>query len=419
MTPLIQRGAIQRPPAPRRRGLARRSVAHPKPLFTHPFQTTRSGSRKGAKLSKALQPPDGAKELKTTPAEVLARVCHWAGRCPQRRAGTGGTQRLAELCAGPKPLLGSRAWDEPGERAGFWGWVGAASPFPARWPRGWQLLAPWCVFRRVFFARARGAVQQQRCHHQAHPTPPPAVTHGSDWGFGPVLVGAGVRTGCFGAAAAAETLGAVVSVFKAGRNWRASRRAVREGGAVLEGLGRFLASRLISGMRRVWVLKGVDSGARLGEGREKSPAGGLSNHIWVRPTVEKDFHRRLIQHNLFFSPLFTAFISSISDSCPSLGVALWKGGSAVRYKAPAGLGTQVLIPVSRLQCPGLGGCALHLLLGPAGCFGCNPTRLGVIPALPGISSLPPPPGLGWSAAVGAVVIPISSVPQLLCWHIKG
>lgn len=72
-----------------------------------------------------------------------------------------------------------------------------------------------------------------------HPTPPPAVTHGSDWGFGPVLVGAGVRTGCFGAAAAAETLGAVVSVFKAGRNWRASRRAVREGGAVLEGLVRF------------------------------------------------------------------------------------------------------------------------------------------------------------------------------------
>lgn len=172
MTPLIQRGAIQRPPAPRRRGLARRSVAHPKPLFTHPFQTTRSGSRKGAKLSKALQPPDGAKELKTTPAEVLARVCHWAGRCPQRRAGTGGTQRLAKLCAGPKPLLGSRAWDEPGERAGFWGWVGVASPFPARWPRGWQLLAPWCVFSRVFFAHARGAVQQQRCHHQAHPTPP-------------------------------------------------------------------------------------------------------------------------------------------------------------------------------------------------------------------------------------------------------
>lgn len=126
----------------------------------------------GAKLSKALQPPDGAKELKTAPAEVLARVCHWAGRCPQRCAGTGGTQRLAELCAASKPLLGSRAWDEPGERAGFWSWVGVASPFPARWPRGWQLLAPWCVFSRVFFARARGAVQQQRCHHHAHPTPP-------------------------------------------------------------------------------------------------------------------------------------------------------------------------------------------------------------------------------------------------------
>lgn len=75
------------------------------PGFSSPtlFGQTTSRSHKGAKLLKALQPPDGAKELKTAPAEVLAGVCHWAGRCPQRHAGSGGTQRLAGLCAGSSP----------------------------------------------------------------------------------------------------------------------------------------------------------------------------------------------------------------------------------------------------------------------------------------------------------------------------
>lgn len=125
-------------------------------------------------------------------------------------------------------------------------------------------------------------------------------------------------------------------------------------------------------MQRVWDLKGVESGARLGEDREKSPAGGLSNHVWVRPTVEKDFHGRLIQQNLFFSPLFTAFISTISDSCPSLGVALWKEGSAVPYKAPAGLGARVLI-----QCHVSNALGCEVVLS-ASCWA-QPGALGAIP----------------------------------------